>query len=122
MRMWMIRPELLCRKHLLGEHGELHKHRHVFEKKRSIDGYIKNNCIEPKSMKQRHDRLVREMIRRGYNHNSPYDQPDISYLTQDNQEFEVDNIRSFADLISRCEDCYKKFQKEMEGANGVKKR
>lgn len=26
MRMWMIDPKLLCRKHLLGEHNEIHKH------------------------------------------------------------------------------------------------
>jgi hypothetical protein len=27
MMMWMIDPVLLCRKHLLGEHGEIHKFR-----------------------------------------------------------------------------------------------
>ena len=30
MRMWMLNPELLCKKHLLGAHGELHKHRTQF--------------------------------------------------------------------------------------------
>ncbi|MFW6247177.1 MAG: hypothetical protein ACOC22_03345 [bacterium] len=30
--MWGINPELLCKKHLLGEHGEIHKHRYNFVK------------------------------------------------------------------------------------------
>ena len=29
MRMWMISPEWLCRKHLIGEHGEIHKHHSI---------------------------------------------------------------------------------------------
>jgi len=40
MRMWMIDPSLLCRKHLLGEHNEIHKHRHNFEKHHSVTGRI----------------------------------------------------------------------------------
>ena len=40
MRMWMIKPELLCRQHLLGEHSEIHKHKHNFEKGHSIKGRL----------------------------------------------------------------------------------
>lgn len=59
MRMWMIDPAFLCRKHLLGAHGEIHKHRHTFEKKYSIDGRITPIVqIEPGSMKEEHDRLA----------------------------------------------------------------
>ena len=36
MRMWMIDPTLLCRKHLLGEHGELHKFIPSFRKQYSV--------------------------------------------------------------------------------------
>jgi hypothetical protein len=32
MRMWLVDPALLCDKHLLGEHGELHKFQHCFVK------------------------------------------------------------------------------------------
>ena len=76
----MADPKTLCRNHLLGEHFELHKFRHMFVKKRDMTTRIKRNQIFPSLMKQRHDELVCEMIRRGYNHNSPYKQPDISYL------------------------------------------
>jgi hypothetical protein len=57
--------------------------------------------IEPKSMKIRHDELAKEMKRRGYNHQSPYRMPNISYLP----DMIVDVKESFKDLINRCSDC-----------------
>ena len=62
MRMWMVNPKILCRKHLLGEHGEIHKHRHNFVKQHSITKRIELGQIEPSSMESRHDELVKEMI------------------------------------------------------------
>lgn len=106
MRMWMLDPKLICRKHLIGAHGELHKHRHNFEKQHKIDGRIYPIVqIEPPSMKKRHDELAEEMIRRGMNHNSPYEQPDISYLPEEQQKAKVDIEISKIDLMNRCEDC-----------------
>jgi hypothetical protein len=105
MRMWMIDPKLLCRKHLLGEHSEIHKHKHNFEKKHSIAKRIEFGQIEPKSMKVRHDQLVEEMIRRGYNHKSDYSMPDISYLNDYQMNFQVDINKSKDDLYNRCEEC-----------------
>lgn len=57
MRMWMSNPRFMCRKHLLGEHGELHKFRHMFIKGHSIEG--RRGQIEPAAMKDRHDELAR---------------------------------------------------------------
>ena len=99
MRMWMLDPKLLCRKHLLGEHGEIHKFRHNFTKKHKMDG--RKGQIAPEQMQRRHDELALEMRRRGYNHNSPYEQPDVSYLP----EMLVDVKKSIADLTHRCEEC-----------------
>jgi len=104
----MIDPKLLCRKHLLGEHGEIHKHRHNFVKQHKIDRRISPVVqIEPKSMESRHDELADEMVRRGFNHQSPYEQPDISYLPEYQRFAEVDLDISIDDLISRCPECYK---------------
>ena len=110
MRMWMIDPKLLCRKHLLGEHSEIHKHKHNFEKHHSIAGRIfPIVLIEPQNMQQRHDELVEEMLRRGYNHNSPYALPDLSYLP-DNQHYAKANVGyNIADLFDRCEECYQRY-------------
>ena len=109
MRMWMVDPRILCRKHLLGEYNELHKHRHVFVKQHKIDGYIKNNCIEPMHMKRRHDQLAHEMEWRGYNHKSNYEQPDISYLPDHQQYYRVNVPNALKDLLDRCEHCRKKY-------------
>lgn len=106
--MWMINPKVLCRQHLLGEHNELHKHKWTFEKKHRKDNYIKKDRIEPKSMKIRHEQLVSEMKRRGYNHKSPFEAPDISYLPKEYQEHEVNRISNVLELYCKCEECRKR--------------
>ena len=99
MRMWLCDPSILCKNHLLGEHGEIHKHRHNFIKKHRMAGRM--GQIEPSAMLTRHDELAKEMTRRGYNHNSPYDQPDISHLPP----MFVNREKSLTILLSRCECC-----------------
>ena len=106
MRMWMIDPKMLCRKHLLGEHNEIHKHRHNFVKHHSIEG--RRGQIEPLKMQKRHNELVIEMINRGYNHKSPYIQPDLSYYNLD--DFVVDEKKSLKDLSERCSECLERIE------------
>ena len=79
MRMWMVDPKTLCRQHLLGEHFEIHKFRHMFIKKQDVSTRMSRNQIYPDQMKERHDILVAEMLRRGYQHCSPYIQPNVDY-------------------------------------------
>lgn len=106
MRMWMINPKYLCNQHLLGEHGEIHKHRHCFEKQYKMNGRIEPIVqIEPSSMKARHDEIAAEMTRRGMNHKSPFIQPDISYLPDHHKNAKVDIEISINDLNERCEKC-----------------
>ena len=58
MRMWGIDPKFLCQKHLIGEHGEIHKHRHNFVKKHKITKRITPIVqIEPENMQKRHEDL-----------------------------------------------------------------
>jgi len=104
--MWMVDPTKLCHKHLLGEHVELHKHRHCFVKKYSISKRISPIVqIEPASMQSRHDELAKEMLRRGYKHQSAYEMPNISYLPLFEQMAKVDTNFSIKDLSSRCSEC-----------------
>ena len=106
MNMWMGLPaSQLCNKHLIGVHGELHKFLHNWEKQRSMDGYIENNCIEPSSYKQRHDEVANEMLKRGMNYKSPLSQPDFSYLPVWQQNFKVDKEKNKQTLLERCEKC-----------------
>lgn len=104
MRMWMIPPTLLCKKHLLGEHGEIHKFRPSFVKGVSIKGRL--GQIEPISMGVRHDALAEEMLRRKMNHQSPYEQPDLSHY--DLTGHLVDTDKAVLDLCQRCEECRKR--------------
>ena len=102
----MIDPALLCNKHLLGEHGEIHKHRHNFIKRHKISRRIFPVVqIEPASMGTRHDQLAEEMIARGMNHQSPYEQPDLSHLPVDQMNAKVDLVYNTQDLHERCPDC-----------------
>ena len=108
MRMWGIDPKFLCQKHLIGEHGEIHKHRHNFVKKHKITKRITPIVqIEPENMQNRHDELALEMLRRGYNHNSPYEQPDLSHLSNNERYAKIDINNSIKDLFDRCPECSK---------------
>lgn len=74
MRIWDLPPKLLCRKHLLGEHYELHALWAVLT--RGKKGY----AAHPETLRwrgklaalyKRHELLVAEMGRRGFDHASP---------------------------------------------------
>jgi hypothetical protein len=106
--MWMVDPKLLCNNHLLGEHNEIHKHRHVFIKNWKITNRVNsgNVQIEPRSMKSRHDELALEMYRRwNKQHASMYEQPDISKYSEYERNVKVDIKKSLNDLCLRCEKC-----------------
>ena len=115
MRMWMVSPELLCQKHLIGEHGEIHKHRHNFEKCHKITRRIFPIVqIEPMQMEFRHNELVKEMKLRGLNHFSPYQQPDVSYLNDSERLAKVDIKNSLKDLSNRCPECARKINLDIQ--------
>jgi len=102
----MVPVKKMCRKHLLGEHVEIHMLVGTILKNKSIDGYIKNDLLEPRSIYTRHRKIAEEMLKRGYNHNSPLKEIDFSseaikpYLMH-----KVDSKKSYSDLIKRCKDC-----------------
>lgn len=108
MRMWMLDPILMCNKHVLGEHGEIHKHRHNFVKRHRVDGRVLGEIvqIEVASMKERHDLLHIEMESRfNKKYDSPYEMPDISYLSQTIRDKKVDIAFNLRDIADRCPDC-----------------
>lgn len=76
MRIWDIAAERLCRSHLLGEHRELHAIWNILTKNKK--GYSLHPEVlrwkgHLKALYLRHGRLVEEMGKRGYRHNSPLD-------------------------------------------------
>ncbi len=114
MRMWMVNPKIMCSKHLCGEHGEIHKHRHNFVKGHSMSGRILENCLEPSSLQSRHDELEKELnFRQGdegrRRTSSPFDAPDISYLPVDQRLYKIDVEKNLQLLISRCHQCKQRY-------------
>lgn len=78
MRIWDISPSLLCRQHLLAEHRELHGLWNILTVHQGRGGY--SNHPETKrwqgkrmALYQRHQALVREFKKRGYQHFSDLD-------------------------------------------------
>jgi len=107
MRMWGVDPRIMCRQHLLGEHVEMHMLVGSLRKNISVQGYIDDGLVNLHHIRSRHDDLVTEMIRRGYNHNSPlpaYLRYVRKYL---NQMGKVDITANVRELASRCDECCK---------------
>ena len=76
MRIWDLEPGVLCDRHLLGEHSELHALWSVLTTGKR--GYANH----PETLRwhgrlaalfARHDAQVAEMLRRGFDHRSPLD-------------------------------------------------
>ena len=105
MRMWNVPPKCLDDKHLLSEHAEIHAFVYMIEHGRSVEGYIRNNKLEPRSLKKRHDQLVEEMKKRGIQHNTPLEQPKLDSIPEELRDVKIDVDRALADLFRVCEEC-----------------
>lgn len=115
----MVDPGLMCQQHLLGEHGEIHKHRHNFIKGHRIDGRIAGNAVEPAAMKSRHDDLEKEIRRRAARAgrkppSSPYAQPDLSAYPPEQRNYRINREVALKMLLNRCPDCKAKHETNME--------
>jgi hypothetical protein len=78
MRVWDVHPKYLCRQHLLGEHRELHGLWNILTKHQGKGGYSQHPETRRwvgrlRALYLRHQALVREMNKRGYNHRTPLD-------------------------------------------------
>lgn len=102
MRMWMINPRFMCKDHLLGEHKELHMFVGTILKGKNLGKYVQYGLVEVHSIKKRHAQLVEEMLRRGWQHNTP-----ISPSFKPFHLGTVDSNKSNRDLFGRCWACRK---------------
>ena len=66
---------------------------------KSIEGYIVKGLVEVHKIQKRHDELVVEMERRGYNHESPL--AEFQTWTAGS----VNTVENIAELKSRCPEC-----------------
>lgn len=115
MRMWMIDPTLLCRKHLLGEHTELHMLAGSILRGTSLEGFVRNGLLQVGDIAARHEALAQEMLARGYAHQSPL--PDVQDALRGYpahiQHSTVDRVVSAKALCARCADCAARMGRDM---------
>jgi hypothetical protein len=105
MRMWGVNPSLMCDRHLLGEHVEMHMLVGCIKKSMSLDGYMKNKLVRVDKILERHDDLVKEFERRNFSHKSPISAFDCSYLPGLGN---IDIGENLKELKRRCPNCKKK--------------
>jgi len=102
----MVDPKLLCRKHLLGEHVELHMIIGCIEKDKSLKGYEVAGLIDVSQLPGRHSLLVEEMEHRGYNHNSPIHPSEKVFRYIITAVGSINTSKSISDLKARCNECF----------------
>ncbi len=106
MRMWMVDPKILCNRHLLGEHVELHMFVGTINHDIALTGYGKNGLVEVHNIRSRHAELVKEMKRRGMNHKSPLPGFKMFKFGQ------VNKSKNMKELANRCENCKDRINKK----------
>ena len=106
MRMWNVDPKVMCRKHLLGEHVEMHMFVGTIIKGVSLHGYVTGGLVQTQDIEKRHGELVAEMERRGMHHKSP-----LQLSLPIAPEGEVNSAANLIELARRCPECAK-LQKE----------
>jgi len=111
-----VDPAIICRKHLIAEHAEIHMLVGTIETKKQLDGFATGNCLDISKLKHRHDVLVEEMLKRSYNHYSPLpqeriDELDLSYLPDWVVETTIDPDVSLFQLLN-CKDCCDNYSRE----------
>ena len=115
MRMWQVDPVFLCRQHLLGEHREMHALAGSLRLGKSVQGYIEKKLIYVPEVNSRHDDLVVEMNRRGYNHKTPLTQaPTFDHKNT------VSSTENIAELYKRCPHCRQRIDAMLATLNNRK--
>lgn len=105
MRVWDVEPKVLCRKHLLGEHRELHGLWNILTKHGGVGGYSQHPETlrwkgKLKALYLRHEALVQEMTQRGYNHNSPLDKS-LAQGSGDTQDVLISTLPEQKRILSK---------------------
>lgn len=108
MRIWDLDPSILCRKHLLSEHRELHGLWNILTVHKFKGGYSKHPETlrwvgKEKALFLRHESLVVEFKKRGYKHQTPLK----SLGNQSGQEIQDKFILSIEEqiLLLRSKSC-----------------
>lgn len=106
----MVNPRIMCRQHLLGEHVEVHMFIGTINQGKSVKGYLEKGLLEVHNLYNRHEILVKEMKRRGYNHSSEVEEK-WKYVEKVGI---IDKTKNLNELINRCSKCERRHSKFIE--------
>lgn len=98
----MVDVRRMCKKHLLGEHVECHMFVGSINKEKNLDGYLRKNLFDITKLRKRHDELAKEIVRRGFKHNSPLPEFKMLDKYKGGKVIVKDNE---IDLRKRCKNC-----------------
>lgn len=87
----------------------------TLKRKKKVDGFLRNNCLEMRSIYQRHEDLATEMLARGYNHKSPMEESEFGCIYDYPQEqiyTRINRDASLQELITRCDKCAKLYNEK----------
>ena len=107
--MWMVNPRIMCRQHLLGEHVEIHMFIGAISRGQSLKGYLQKGLLEVHNLYDRHEELVEEIKRRGYNHHSEVEE---KWRIMENLGF-IDRKKNLEELLKRCSRCKHRYSEEI---------
>ncbi|KYK26595.1 pyrimidine dimer DNA glycosylase [Thermoplasmatales archaeon SG8-52-1] len=102
MRVWDINPNLLCRQHLLGEHREIHAiWSIIIQNKKGYKNHPETKRWKGKlkALFNRHEEIVKEMNKRGYNHKSNLEKKFAS--GKEKQDDFINSIQEQINLLNR---------------------
>lgn len=117
-RMWGVPPAVLCRRHLMGEHHEMHVFMGRIRKRMPVSQYTSNGYLYLPALLRRHEDLVSEIYARGFKHESPPQicQLDLDLYIEDLPPGHglgyVDLSFSVETLRGRCQECFDKIALE----------
>lgn len=102
----MVEPQELCDQHLPGEHRELHQEVGQIRAGNlaSVKGHAREGQVDTARIMERHEELVAEMDRRGFDHKSPLDYDD------ELNAGEIDVPANREELKERCDTCRQRME------------
>lgn len=102
MRIWDIQPGKLCHNHLLAEHRELHAIWSIItQNKKGYSNHPETNRWRGKlrALYIRHDELVEEMKKRGYNH---YSHLEVKFaIGKEIQDKYIDSVKNQKMILNK---------------------
>jgi hypothetical protein len=104
----MVNPKIMCRQHLLGEHAEIHMFIGTLSRGKSVRGYLQKGLLEVHNLCDRHEELVEEIKRRGYNHQSDVDE---KWKFAEKRGV-IDRKKSLDELLKRCPRCKRRYSED----------